>query len=233
MKSILLMLGAGMIAWTASAQNTKNFIDQPYIEVNGLGDTLVTPNEIFVDVIVSENDTKDRKPIQELEETLIRYLKGIGINTDKDLVTKSFNSKFSWVNFSTKATRTKTYQVKVTSGALLNKLFNALEQAKIANAMVSKIGHTDMVNIQMACRAKAVKNAKANASVLAAPLGQTVGQAIYVGNYSAGFEQKLGSPQQTYAGSKKMVVRTQDGLAIAVLSLSRSKLKRSLKPGLY
>lgn len=211
MKAIFLMLAIGMTARAANAQATKNFIDQPYIEVNGLGDTLITPNEIFVAVIVSESDTKDKKSIEELEQKLISSLKSIGINTDQDLVTKSFNSKFSFVNFATKVVKTKTYQVKVNSGALLNKLFNTLEQAKIANAMVSKISHTDIVNIQMNCRAKAIKNAKAKATALISPLGQTVGPAIYISNYSAAFEQKLGNPEQDYAGGKKILVRTQDG----------------------
>lgn len=93
MKATLLVLGIGISAWNASAQTTKNFIDQPYIEVNWVGDAMITPNEIFVTVIVSESDTKDKKSIEELERNLITALKSIGINTDKDLVTKSFNSK--------------------------------------------------------------------------------------------------------------------------------------------
>ncbi len=209
MKAVFLMLGLGIMTWTASAQTTKNFIDQPYIEVNGVGDTLITPNEIFVDVIISESDTKDKKSIEELEQNLVRSLKGIGINTDKDLVTKSFNSKFNWINFTTKVVKTKTYQVKVTSGAMLNKLFNTLEQAKIANAMVSKISHTDIINIQMACRTKAIRNAKTKATALISPLGQTVGPAIYISNYSAAFEHSLGNPEQSFAGGKKMVVRAR------------------------
>lgn len=212
MKSILFLLGTTILSLSLSAQTTKNFIDQPYIDVNGLGDTLITPNEIFVDVIVSESDTKDKKSIEELEQKLISALKAMGINTDKDLVTKSFNSKFSWVNFTTKVVKTKTYQVKVTNGQMLNKLFNTLEQAKIANAMVSKISHTDIINIQMACRTKAIKNAKAKAVALTTPLGQTVGAALYVGNYSAAFEQKYGNPEQTYASTKKMMVRNESGL---------------------
>ncbi len=224
MKAIFLMLGLGM-AWSASAQTSKNFIDQPYIEVNGVGDTMITPNEIFVDVIVSESDTKDKKSIEELEQKLISSLKAIGINTDKDLVTKSFNSKFSWVNFTTKVVKTKTYQVKVNSGTMLNKLFNTLEQAKIANAMVSKISHTDMISIQMACRTKAIKNAKAKALALTSPLGQALGPAIYIGNYSAAFEQKLGNPQQGYVGGKKIMVRTQDGLDDSGIEFEQIKIE--------
>ncbi len=228
MKAIFLILGAGVIACTAKAQTSKNFIDQPYIEVNGLGDTLITPNEIFVDVIVSENDTKDKKSIEELERDLITALKSMGINTDKDMVTKSFKSKFNWVNFTTKVIKTKTYQVKVSNGAMLNKLFNTLEQAKIANAMVSKISHTDMPAIQMACRTKAIVNAKAKAIALTSPLGQTPGPAIYISNFSAAFEQKLGNPEQGYAGAKKIMVRTQDGLDEGGIEFEQIKIEETV-----
>jgi len=37
---------------------SKNFIDQPYIEVNGTADSLVTPDEIFIKITISENDNK-------------------------------------------------------------------------------------------------------------------------------------------------------------------------------
>lgn len=60
--------------------------------------------------------------------------------------------------------------------------------------MVSKISHNEMLSIQMACRTKAIRNAKAKATALISPLGQTIGPAIYISNYSTAFEQKLGIP---------------------------------------
>jgi len=37
-----------------SLAQTKNFIDQPYIEVFGYADTLVTPNLIYIKIIIDE-----------------------------------------------------------------------------------------------------------------------------------------------------------------------------------
>ena len=39
----------------------KNFIDKPYLEVQGKADTLVTPNRIYIDVLISEKDVKGKK----------------------------------------------------------------------------------------------------------------------------------------------------------------------------
>ena len=46
---------------------TKNFIDQPYIEVAGSADTLVTPDEIFIRINISEKDTKNKVSVEALE----------------------------------------------------------------------------------------------------------------------------------------------------------------------
>lgn len=54
---------------------TKTFIDQPYIEVAGSADTLVTPDRIFVRIILSEKDTRDRLSVEELEIKMIGALK--------------------------------------------------------------------------------------------------------------------------------------------------------------
>lgn len=224
MKSILLTAGVSFICIVAQAQSSKNFIDQAYIEVSGLGDTLVTPNEIFVDVILSESDTKDRKSIEELEQTLIAALKSIGINTEKDFVTKRFDSKFGWQSFTTKVIKTKTYQIKVNNGLMLSKLFNTLEGAKIANTMVTKLNHTDIDNIQMKCRAKAMNKAKANAMALVAPLGQNLGPAIYINNIAFGFEKHLEEQNQSEVYSKKMEVRARAQTDFAGIELEQMKI---------
>ncbi len=180
-----IVLGAGLlIPFALQAQVSRNFIDQPYIEVNGMADTLITPNEIFVDITISESDSKDKKSVEEQEQQLMKALKALGINTDKDLVTKNFSSKYAVYGFSAKVVKTKTYQVKVSSGVMLGRLFQVLEENKIANANVASIGHTDMEQIRMLCRAKAVRNARDKALNMTAALGQDIGAALFINNYS-------------------------------------------------
>ena len=50
----------------AGQSQTKNFIDQPYIEVNGTADTAITPNEIYIKIIISEADTKNKISVEEI-----------------------------------------------------------------------------------------------------------------------------------------------------------------------
>ncbi|MBE7178286.1 MAG: hypothetical protein INR69_17935 [Mucilaginibacter polytrichastri] len=48
----------------------KNFIDMPYVEVTGSADSLVTPNEIYIKIILSEKDSRDKNPLEDLENKM-------------------------------------------------------------------------------------------------------------------------------------------------------------------
>ncbi|RYE54063.1 MAG: hypothetical protein EOP48_13055, partial [Sphingobacteriales bacterium] len=93
----------------------KNFIDQPYIEVSGSADTLVTPNEIYIRIILSEKDTRDRVSIEELELKMVAALKGLSLDTEKDLTTSDMTSNFKTYLLKSKdVIKTKIYTLKVT-----------------------------------------------------------------------------------------------------------------------
>lgn len=228
MKKVILGWGL-LLPFALQAQVSKNFIDQPYVEVNGTADTMLTPNEIFVDIVISESDSKDKKSVEEQEQKLLGALKNIGVNTDKDLVTKNFSSKYSVYGLTAKVVKTKTYQVKVGSGLMLSKLFNVLEENKISNANVAKIGHTDMEQIRMMCRAKAVRNARAKAVVMTAALDQAIGAALFVNNYS---NTVGGVPAYDNTGNSlyKSKVRTQDSSAdIAEIEFEQIRVQEQVE----
>ena len=78
------------------SQSTKNFIDQPYIEVSSTADTTITPEEIYINIFISEKDTKDKISLEELEIKMVDVLKSLGINTEKDLTTNGVASNFKY-----------------------------------------------------------------------------------------------------------------------------------------
>ena len=73
------------------SQSTKNFIDQPYIEVSSTADTTINKNNL-----ISEKDTKDKISLEELEIKMVDVLKSLGINTEKDLTTNGVASNFKY-----------------------------------------------------------------------------------------------------------------------------------------
>lgn len=94
MKKFIIV--AAIIAATpfAGKSQSKNFIDQPYIEVTGHADSLVTPNEIFIKITISERDSKDKISVEEIESKMVEGLKTLSINIEKDLTTGDLASNY-------------------------------------------------------------------------------------------------------------------------------------------
>jgi uncharacterized protein YggE len=95
MKKIIPLAGMLCAFFCANSQ-TKNFIDQPYIEVAGYADTMVTPNEIFIQIMLSERDTRDRMSIEDLEQKMTTALTKIGLDIEKDLTTSDMMSNYKY-----------------------------------------------------------------------------------------------------------------------------------------
>ena len=85
-----------VLTFILGQSQTKNFIDQPYIEVSGSADTLLTPNEIFIRILLSEKDTRDRVSIEDLELKMVNAIKALSLDTEKDLTTSDMTSNFKF-----------------------------------------------------------------------------------------------------------------------------------------
>jgi uncharacterized protein YggE len=170
-----------VLLFLAGSSQTKNFIDQPYIEVSGSADTMVTPNEIFIRILLSERDTRDRVSIEELEKRMVSTLKRIGINTERDLTTADMASNFKFYLLKSKdVLKSKLYMLKVGDAMTASQVFNKLEEIGISNTSIDRVDHSDLENIRNLMRASAIANAKARANALTKPLNQTVAQAIHI-----------------------------------------------------
>ena len=82
-KSYLIVLIVLLFGSFTFAQE-KNFIDQNYIEVTGKAELNIVPNEIYISIVLKE-DNKEKKTIAKLESELIPTLKSLGVDVEKDL----------------------------------------------------------------------------------------------------------------------------------------------------
>jgi len=171
---------------------TKNFIDQPYIEVTGSADTLVTPNQIFIKIIISEKDSRDKVPIQESESKMVAAFKTLGINTDLDLTTSDILSNYRYYLLKQKdILKSKEYILKVSDATTASNVFIQLEDLGISNTSIDRVDHTDLESIKNICRAKAIENAKIKAIALTRSIGQSVGNAIHISDNETNFDNPL------------------------------------------
>lgn len=188
-----LTILALMLFFIHSANSqTKNFIDQPYIEVSGSADTSVTPNEIYIRIILSEKDTRDRVSIEEFEQKMVAALKGLGLETEKDLATSDMTSNFKTYLLKSKdVIKTKIYTLKVTDAVTASKVFMKLEEIGISNTSIERVDHSDLNNLKNKMRTKAILDAKERAVALTNPLNQTVGSAINIVDTDNNISQQL------------------------------------------
>lgn len=180
MKKLTILTVILLIYYVGNSQN-KNFIDQPYIEVSGTADTLVTPNEIYIRILLSEKDSRDRVSIEDLEQKMVDALKGLGLDIEKDLTTSDMTSNFKFYLLKSKdVIKTKIYTLKVKDAVTASQVFIKLEEIGISNTSIERVDHSDIDNIKNLMRTKAISDAKERAIALTKSLNQTVGIAIHI-----------------------------------------------------
>ncbi|RAU82464.1 SIMPL domain-containing protein [Pontibacter arcticus] len=170
-----------LLATLAASAQSKNFLDQPYLEVTGSADTLVTPNEIYIKILLSEKDTKDKTSVEAQEIKMAKALKDLGINIEKNLTTSDMASNFKTYFLKGKEVlKSKQYILKVSDAVTAGKVFGQLESLDISNTSIDRVDHSDVEGIKNILRSKAAENARTKALALTKPLKQTVGPAIHI-----------------------------------------------------
>jgi len=70
----------------------KNFIDQNYIEVAGRAEREFAPDEIYLEVTITEKDNKGKVSIEKQERDLFKKLTNIGIDISKQVQIKDIST---------------------------------------------------------------------------------------------------------------------------------------------
>lgn len=164
---------------------SKNFIDQPYLETSVKTDTLVSPNQIYLSILISEKDTKGKISVEKLENKMAVELKSLGIDLNKQLSLLDLSSNFKkYFLKSDDIQKTKSYSLLIYDGYTAGKVIQAMEKINISNISIEKLAHSDIENLKLALKKKAILKAKQNATVMTEPLNQKIGKALYIADIS-------------------------------------------------
>lgn len=179
MKKFILIL---ILAFTQNflfAQ--KNFLDQAYVEVSAEADTLVIPDRIYLSIEINEADSKNKKSVEQQEKELERVLKQLNINTEEDLSLSDISSNFkSYFLKKQNILKYKQYELLVRDATTAGKVLVALEQIGISNVNINKLEYSKKEETLLDLKAKAISKTKKSAQVMAKPLNQKVGKAIFI-----------------------------------------------------
>lgn len=188
MRKIIVMAASLLVLSTAAmAQQTETY--PSYITVNGNAEREVTPNEIYVKIVIDESDSRSKVTVADQERKMVAELKKLGIDVEKDLQVGDMSGDLTNYVFRRDQVQTqKSYVLKVSSADMLNKVFQALGQMNISKMSLLKVTRNDLDKIRMELRTEAIKNAQTIAVTLAEAIGQKAGKAFMItdNNYGNG-----------------------------------------------
>jgi len=182
MMIVTVILIAGI---TQGFTQTKNFIDQPFIETSAKVDTLVTPDNIYMNITIAEQDTKGKISVEEQELKMERALKALGINTKENLMLNDAASNFrKYFLRQQTVLKRKSYTLLVHNAIMAGKVIIVLEKMNISNVRITRTEYSKMDALKLALVSKAVKKARKKAEFMSKPLHQKVGHALYISDLS-------------------------------------------------
>jgi uncharacterized protein YggE len=159
----------------------KNFIDQNYIEVTGKAELEVSPDMIYLKIVLSDKNNKDKLPLPEIEKRMISRLTDIGVDVNKDLSVMDFTSNLkAYLLKSDVVSLTKQYQLIIHDSKTLQKVYFVFQELGISDVSITKLDHSQIAQFRKDVKISAIKAAKEKAEMIADALNQKIGKAIYI-----------------------------------------------------
>lgn len=170
-----------LLSSVSYAQNQTPVEEKPFIEVNGVAEQEIIPDQIYISIIIREKyENKEKITIESQEEKLKALLKEINIPAS-NLYLSDANADYVKVKFRTKDVLTKKdYTLKVSSATAVGQVFQQLEKLEINDANVSKVSHSKIDSLRKEIRIAAIKAAKTKADYLLNAIGEQTGKPLIV-----------------------------------------------------
>jgi uncharacterized protein YggE len=131
--------------------------------------------------VINEKDYSKKTTIENLEKNMIKALKGVGIDTKKDLTVVDLSSDIHHYKFKKNEVKlSKTYRLKTSSAKEATKALIALEEVGISEINIAQIKCTKIEEYKDEARVIAMKDAHRKAKLLTEAINQPLGKAIYI-----------------------------------------------------
>jgi len=179
------MLAAFFIStmFIANAQTTQAPLRS--IAVNGMAEMEVVPDEIYVQVELSEYKKNNVKvDIEKIRTVFLATLAQLGY-TEKDIAVQGY-SGWDGNPYIYKKKKNNDllagihYWVKVASTAKMDELVDRLDDAATTNFFIAKTSHSKITEYKKQLKIAAIKAAKAKAEYLSEAIEEKIGKAITI-----------------------------------------------------
>jgi len=179
MKKIVLLLTFTFCG--INFAQTKNFIDQPYLETTAKVDSLVTPDRIFLSIYIHEGEDRNKISLEKQERKMAAVLENLKIDLKKQLKLDNLASNFKKYFLKRKdVLKSKSYILEVYYAMTAGNVLIELEAKGISNVNLIKTEYSKIESLKLNLKSKAILKAKAQAEALTVPLNQQLGKAIHI-----------------------------------------------------
>lgn len=176
-KFLIIIICLTIFYYSGNAQTTYTKETLPYIELTGLAEEEITPDEIFITIKLKENN---KIPIEKQENLLKTKLKDVGIDL-QNLTLLNAYADYTKINILQKdVVAAKSYVLKVANTETIRKVFTLLKSIDVSDAFISKISHSQIDDIRKKIRINAIKDAKEKADYILGAIGQKSGKPIQI-----------------------------------------------------
>lgn len=159
--------------------------EQPYIDMNTTVEREVTPDEIFLRITIDENDYKGKKTLEQMQKSLLEVLRKSNVDAAEALSLNYMGSEVGYKLFS-KDIKPKTeavYTLKLHDVITMQKVIESLENVQITNILLAKTKYTKEEELKRSMSIDAMRQAQAEARVLAGAVEQQIGKAISISSW--------------------------------------------------
>jgi hypothetical protein len=181
-----------IISSLTSYGQSKNFIDQPYLETTARVDTLVIPDRIYLSILITEADTKGKTSVEKLENKMADKLKTLGIDIEKQLTLTDLGSNFKkYFLRKVDVQKDKEYSLLVYDAVTAGRVIMGLESIGISNLNLTKTEYSSLEKLKIDLRKRAVGAAKTQAEAMVLPLDQKLGHALFISDLNTGVQYRM------------------------------------------
>lgn len=176
---VVVFLMTTLATFTQTTQTSP--VEKPFIEVTGVKEMEIVPDEIYIGIVIRERmEDKIKITIEEQEIKLKESIKTLGIDIT-NLSLSDANADYLRIRWKTKdVILQKDYTLKVSDAATVGKVYLELEKLNIKDAFISKVSHSKIEHFRKEARIAAIKDAKDKADYMLVAIGEQTGKALVI-----------------------------------------------------
>jgi hypothetical protein len=229
MKQIIIIVSILLSISVYGQSGQKNFIDHNYIEIKGTSEIEVSPDKIFLNIVINEKEHRG-KTVYDVEKQMIEKLVSIGIDIQKQLVIKDFasNLKIHWILLN-EIQSIKQYELLVYTAETVGNVFKELNNLGISTLLIDRLENSEIDKHKQDAKKKAIMQAKENAEILAHAVGQEIGRALLI-TEEDNLQSLTGRLQGRVAGVRiKGVSSTMERPDMPVIEFEKIKIEYQIR----